>query len=58
VPLPKFCVVCSEEEDGIMFLARVELEAENDVSSYSHPEHDACSKCLLNGRGGSTEPGV
>jgi hypothetical protein len=27
----------------------VELEAENVVGSYSHPEHEACLKCLQNG---------
>jgi hypothetical protein len=49
VSLPMFRAVHYDEEDNVKFLARVELEVENIVGSYSRPEHDACTKCLLNG---------
>jgi hypothetical protein len=48
LPLMKFRVVCSNDEDDIQCFARVELEAENVVGSYSCPEHEACVKCLPN----------
>jgi hypothetical protein len=48
VPLPKFRVVQSNEEDDVKFWARVELEAENNIGAYGCPEHEACSKPLPN----------
>jgi hypothetical protein len=42
VPLPKFVAARRDGEDDAEFLARVELEAKVIVSSYTHPEHDAC----------------
>jgi hypothetical protein len=49
VPLPKFVVVHKDSEDDVQFLARVELEAEGIVGSYTRPEHDACITNLRNG---------
>jgi hypothetical protein len=49
VPLPKFVVVHNDDEDDVQFLARVELEAEGIVSSYTLPEHEACIMSLRNG---------
>jgi hypothetical protein len=48
VPLPKFVVVHKDDEDDVQFLARVELEAEGIVGSYTYPEHDACIANLHN----------
>jgi hypothetical protein len=33
-------------KDDIQFLARVELEAEGIVGSYTKPKHDACLTCI------------
>jgi hypothetical protein len=42
VPLLKFVAVHKDDnEDDILFLARVKLEAEDIVGSYTKPEHDA-----------------
>jgi hypothetical protein len=49
VPLPKFVAVHKDSEDDVQFLARVELEAEGIVGSYTRPEHDACITNLRNG---------
>jgi hypothetical protein len=49
VPLPKFVVVCKDDEDDVQFLSRVELEAEGIMGSYTCPEHDACVANLRNG---------
>jgi hypothetical protein len=48
VPLPRFVAVHKDDEDHVKFLARVELEAEGVVGSYTHPEHDACITNLRN----------
>jgi hypothetical protein len=43
VPLLKFVAVHKDDnKDEVQFLARVELEAEGIVGSYTKPEHDAC----------------
>jgi hypothetical protein len=47
--LPKFVAAHKDDEDDVMFLARVELDAEGIVGSYTHPEHDACIVGLCNG---------
>jgi hypothetical protein len=47
--LPKFPLASFEGEGNDRFLARVELEAENVVGSYSHAEHDICIKALPKG---------
>jgi hypothetical protein len=50
VPLPKFTAVRKDDdEDDVQFLARVELEAEGIVGSYTKPEHDACLAHVHNG---------
>jgi hypothetical protein len=50
VPLPKFTAVCKDDnEDDVQFLARVELEAEGIVGSYTKAEHDACLAHICNG---------
>jgi hypothetical protein len=50
VPLPKFTAVRKDDdEDDVQFLARVELEAEGIVGSYTKPEHDACLAHVCNG---------
>jgi hypothetical protein len=48
VPLPKFVVVRKDDEDDVLFLCRVELEAEGIMGSYTCPEHDACVANLRN----------
>jgi hypothetical protein len=48
VPLPKFVAVHKDDEDDVQFLARVELEAEGIVGSYTSPEHEACVASLRN----------
>jgi hypothetical protein len=49
VSLSKFVVVHKDDEDDVQFLARVELEAEGIMGSYSHPEHEPCVANLHNG---------
>jgi hypothetical protein len=49
MPLPEFPLDRIEGGGNDHFLARVELEAENVVGSYSHVENDVCIKALLNG---------
>jgi hypothetical protein len=49
MPLPKFVAVRKDDEDGVQFLARVELEVEGIVGSYTRPEHEACVANLHNG---------
>jgi hypothetical protein len=50
VLLPKFTTVRKDDnKDDVQFLARVELEAEGIVGSYTKPEHDACLAHLPNG---------
>jgi hypothetical protein len=49
VPLSKFVAIHRESEDDVQFLARVGLEAEGIVGSYTRPEHDACITNLRNG---------
>jgi hypothetical protein len=48
VPLPKFVAVRKNDEDDVQFFARVELEAEGIMGSYTHPEHEACIVNLRN----------
>jgi hypothetical protein len=48
VPLPKFVAAHRDDEDDAQFLARLELEAEGIVGSYTRPEHDACVMNLRN----------
>jgi hypothetical protein len=48
VPLSKFVVVHKDDKDDVQFLARVELEAEGIVGSYTHPEHEVCIMNLHN----------
>jgi hypothetical protein len=48
LPLTKFHAVRKDEEDDVQFLARVKLEAESVVDSYSRPKHDACVASVLN----------
>jgi hypothetical protein len=45
LPLPKFCAI---RKDDVQFLARVELEIEGIMGSYTHPEHDVCMAGLPN----------
>jgi hypothetical protein len=49
VPLLKFVAVRKNDEDDVQFLARVELEAEGIMGSYTCPEHEACIMSLHNG---------
>jgi hypothetical protein len=49
LPMPKFLAVRKDNEDHVQFLARVELDAEGVVCSYTHPEHDTCVASLCNG---------
>jgi hypothetical protein len=50
VPLSKFAVIRKDDnEDDVQFLARVELEAEGIVSSYTKAEHDSCLAHVPNG---------
>jgi hypothetical protein len=50
VPLPKFVAVCKDDnEDDVLFLVRVELDAEGIVGSYTKPERDACLAHMHNG---------
>jgi hypothetical protein len=49
VPLPRLVAIHKDDEDNVQFLARVELEAECIVGSYTRPEHDACIGNLHNG---------
>jgi hypothetical protein len=50
VPLPKFIAVRKDDnDDDVQFLARVELEAEGIVGSYTKPKHDACLAHVRNG---------
>jgi hypothetical protein len=50
VLLPKFTAVCKDNnEDDVQFLARVELEAEGIVGSYTKVEHNACLVHVRNG---------
>jgi hypothetical protein len=48
VPLPWFLAVHKDDEDDMKFLARVELEAEGIVGSYTRPERDACITNMCN----------
>jgi hypothetical protein len=48
VPLSKFAAVHKDDEDDVQFLARVELEAESIVGSYTHLDHEACVMKLHN----------
>jgi hypothetical protein len=49
VPLSKFATVRKDDnEDDVQFLARVELEAEDIVGSYTKVEHDACLAHVCN----------
>jgi hypothetical protein len=50
VPLPEFHEAKAEEESDAQFLAKVELEAENILGTYTCTEHDACIRSLPNGR--------
>jgi hypothetical protein len=49
VPMPKFVAVHKDDEDDIQFLARIELEPEGIVGSYTRLKHDACLTNLHNG---------
>jgi hypothetical protein len=50
VPLPKFTAVRKDDnEDDVQFLAKVELEAEGIVGSYTKVEHDDCLVHVRNG---------
>jgi hypothetical protein len=50
VSLPKFTVVRKDDnEDDVQFLARVELEAEGIVGSYTKVEHDVFLAHACNG---------
>jgi hypothetical protein len=49
VPLSKFAAVRKDDEDDVQILARVELEAEGIVGSYTHPEREAGVMNLHNG---------
>jgi hypothetical protein len=49
LPLPKFEVVRKDDEDDVQFLARVELDAEGVVGSYTRLEHDVCVTSLRDG---------
>jgi hypothetical protein len=49
LPLPKFHAVRQGDEDDVLFLVRVELEAEGVVGSYTHLENDVCMAGLPNG---------
>jgi hypothetical protein len=49
MPLPKFVAARKDDEDDVKFLARIELDAEGIVGSYTLPEHDACFIGLCNG---------
>jgi hypothetical protein len=48
LPLPKFHAMRKDDEDDIQFLARVELEAEGVVGSYTQLEHAICMVGLPN----------
>jgi hypothetical protein len=48
IPLPKFVAARKDDEDDVKFLARVELDAEGIMGSYTRPEHDACIAGLRN----------
>jgi hypothetical protein len=48
LPLPKFRAVRKDDEDDVQFLARVELEVEGVMGSYTHLEHDVCMAGLRN----------
>jgi hypothetical protein len=50
VPLPKFVSIRKDnDENDVQFFARVELEAEGIVGSYTKPEHDASLAHVRNG---------
>jgi hypothetical protein len=49
MPLPKFVAAHKDDEDDVKFLARIELDAEGIMGSYTSPEHDACITGLRNG---------
>jgi hypothetical protein len=50
VLLPKFIAIHKDNnEDDVQFLARVELEAEGIVGSYTKAKHDACLAHMRNG---------
>jgi hypothetical protein len=49
VPLWKFVAVHKDVEDDVQFLARVELDTEGIIGSYTRPEHEACVASLRNG---------
>jgi hypothetical protein len=46
--LLKFVAVRKDDKDDVQFLARVELDAEGVVGSYTRPEHGICVAGLLN----------
>jgi hypothetical protein len=48
LPLPKFVVIKKDDEDDVQFLARVELDFEGVVGSYTYLEHNACVASLCN----------
>jgi hypothetical protein len=47
--LPKFVAACKDDEDDVQFLARIELDAEGIMGSYTRLENDACIASLCNG---------
>jgi hypothetical protein len=49
MPLPKFVAARKYDEDDVQFLARIELEAEGMMGSYTHLEHNTCITSLRNG---------
>jgi hypothetical protein len=49
MPLPKFVAARKDDKDDVQFLARIELDAEGIVGSYTRLEHDGCIASLRNG---------